>query len=107
MKKYLAATVMLIVFLAVFIPFASSSPDGLQKVATSLGIEEPEPIWQGLMGDYSVNVLGDTYVSTLAAGVLGTMLVLMATLVLGTAITKRGKTVTKKAVVPSGEQPQQ
>jgi hypothetical protein len=33
MKKYLAAAAMLAVFLAVLIPFASSSPDGLEKVA--------------------------------------------------------------------------
>ena len=105
MKKYLAATAMVVVFLAVFIPFASSSPDGLQKVVTSMGIEEPEPIWHGLMGDYSVNALGDTYVSTLAAGILGTMLVLAAALVLGTVIAKRSQAATKKVVVPSREQP--
>jgi hypothetical protein len=104
-KKYILATMMLIVFLAVFIPFASSSPDGLQKVATSLGIEEPEPIWRGSMSDYSVNILGDSYVSTLAADVFGTMLVLAAALILGTVITRRSQAAAKKVVASSGEQP--
>ena len=101
MKKYLATTAMVVVFLAVFIPFASSSPDGLQRVASSLGIEKTEPAWHGLMGDYSVNALGDTYVSTLAAGVLGILMVLVASLVLGAAITRRNQTVTEDAVVSS------
>jgi ABC-type Fe3+ transport system permease subunit len=96
MKKYLAATIMLIVFLAVFIPLASSDPDGLEKVAASLGIQEPEPVWHGLMAGYSVNALGDSYVSTLMSGVLGTVFVLAAALVLGTAITKRRQTGTEK-----------
>ena len=101
MKKYLTATAMVIVFLAVFIPFASNSPDGLQRVATSLGIEEPAPAWHGLMGDYSVNALGDTYVSTLAAGVLGTLMVLVASFILGAAITRRNQTATENAAVSS------
>jgi cobalt/nickel transport protein len=100
-KKFLAATAMLIVFLAVFVPFASSSPDGLQRVATSLGIEEPEPAWHGLIGNYSVPALGDTYMSTFAAGVLGILMVLVASLVLGAAITRRNQTVTEDAVVSS------
>ena len=101
MKKYFAATAMVVVFLAVFIPFASSSPDGLQRVATSLGIEQTEPAWHGLMGNYSVNALGDTYVSTLAAGVLGILMVLVASLVLGAAITRRNQTATEDTVVSS------
>jgi ABC-type Fe3+ transport system permease subunit len=96
LKKYLAATVMLVVFLAVFIPLASSDPDGLEKVAASLGVREPETVWHGLMGGYSVSALGDSYISTFTSGVLGTMMVLAAALVLGTAITRRRQTGTEK-----------
>jgi cobalt/nickel transport protein len=97
MKKYLAAAAMLAVFLAVLIPFASSSPDGLEKVASSLGIQEPEPAWHGLMSGYSVNVLGESYVSTLISGIVGTMVVLAAALALGTAITKRSRPSSEKS----------
>ena len=101
MKKLLMATVIIIGFLAVFIPLASSSPDGLQKVTSSLGIEDPEPAWQGLMSDYSVSALGDTYISTLAAGILGTLLVLVTSLVLGAAITRPNQTETQDVSVSS------
>ena len=89
MKKLLAVIVLLVGFLAVFTPFASSNPDGLEKVAESLGVEEGEPFWKGLMSDYSVEALKDPYVSTLLAGVLGTLLVLVASLALGFVIAKR------------------
>jgi ABC-type Fe3+ transport system permease subunit len=103
MKKYLAAMAMVVVFLAVFIPFASSSPDGLQKVATSMRIEEPAPAWHGLMGDYSISALGNGYVSTLAAGVLGTLMVLGISLVLGAAISRRNQPNKENGVVSSGK----
>ena len=94
MKRYLAATVLLIVFLSVLIPFASSNPDGLEKVAASLGVE-PQPIWSGLMPDYSVEALNTPYASTLAAGIIGTLIVLGATTILGCTIRKRSTSTSK------------
>jgi len=91
MKKFLAVIVLLVVFLAVLMPFASSNPDGLEKVAESLGVEESAPFWEGLMSDYSVEAFKNPYVSTLVAGVLGTLLVLAATLALGFVIAKRAE----------------
>jgi len=89
MKKYLAAIALILVFLAILLPFASSSPDGLEKVAETLGIEEHEPIWKGVMFDYSVETVKDPYVSTLLAGVSGTLIVLLAAFILGTAIVSK------------------
>ena len=88
MKKYLAATALLVVFLSVLIPFASSSPDGLEKVAASLGVE-PQPVWRGLMSDYSVEAFNNPYASTLVAGIIGTLIVLGVTSILGYTIAKR------------------
>jgi len=88
MKKILAAVSSILIFLAVFIPFASSNPDGLEKVANTMGVEEPEPAWKGIMQDYSA-ITGNPYVSTLIAGVLGTLIVLAATFILGKAVTSR------------------
>ncbi|HJW65849.1 MAG TPA: PDGLE domain-containing protein [Candidatus Bathyarchaeia archaeon] len=95
MKRYLAATVLLIVFLSVLIPFASSNPDGLEKVAASLGVE-PQPIWSGFMPDYSVEAFNNPYASTLAAGILGTIIVLSAASILGYTITKRSTSTSRK-----------
>jgi hypothetical protein len=89
-KKYAIATLVLVVFLAAFIPFASSSPDGLETVVSSLGVQ-PQIIWQGFMSDYSVSALGSGYVTTLLAGFFGVVFVLTATLALGKAITKKSQ----------------
>lgn len=93
MKKYLIASALLIIFLAVFIPLASSDPDGLEKVAETLGVEEQNPIWSGLMPDYAVAVVENSYLSTLIAGVFGTLAVLATALLLG-------RSVRQKKVVP-------
>ena len=90
MRKYLIAMTFVVLFLAILIPFASTSPDGLEKVAESLEIEERVPMWNGLMFDYSVEAIGNSYVSTLLAGILGTAVVLVACLVLGKVLVKKG-----------------
>lgn len=89
MKKYFAMLALILVFLVVFIPFASSNPDGLERVAENLGIEKHAPLWRGLMFDYSMETIGNPYISTLVAGIFGTLMVLLATLLLGTAINQK------------------
>jgi len=96
MRKYLAAIVMVLFFLAVFIPFASSSPDGLERVAETLGIEEHQPVWSGVMPNYSVGAVTDPYVSTLLAGFSGTLVVLFTAFILGTAIRKHAEVSDKQ-----------
>lgn len=86
MKKYLAAIALFTIFLAILIPLASSDPDGLEKVAETMGVEEQEPVWGGLMSDYSVAIVENPYLSTLLAGVFGTLVVLLSALIFGKAI---------------------
>jgi hypothetical protein len=88
MKKTLIVVVLILVSLAVLLPFASSSPDALEKVTSIYG-EGQTPIWQGIMPDYSVAILGDSYVSTLIAGSVGTLIVLAACLLIGKSMTKQ------------------
>lgn len=93
MKKHLVAVVAAImVFLAVFIPLASSSPDGLERVVENFGVEEAAPIWNGVMLDYTIAAIANPYVSTLLAGILGTLMVLVAGFVLGKVITPKKQT---------------
>ena len=89
MKKHLGTVALIVVFLAVFIPFASSSPDGLERVVETFGVAEHAPFWNGIMSDYAITAIGDPYVSTLLAGVFGTFMVLLATFLLGKAITPK------------------
>ena len=91
MNGHVKALILILVCLAALIPFASGDPDGLEKVAETLGVEETESPSSGLMPDYTVPTVENAYGSTLAAGFIGVLLVLGAALLLGKAITKQDK----------------
>lgn len=88
MNKYMKTIVMTLVCLAILVPFASTAPDGLEKVAEALGIEEHAPAWFGVMPDYTVTVIQDPCFSTLLSGVFGFFLVLGLAYLLGVALTR-------------------
>jgi hypothetical protein len=90
-KKYFRVLILILICLAVFIPFASNAPDGLERAAGTLGIEEHTPMWRGLMPDYTLPTIDNPYLSTLVAGTLGVFLVLAVALVLGIAMNKSSK----------------
>jgi ABC-type sulfate transport system permease component len=90
-KKYFGIVALIVVFLAVFVPFASSNPDGLEKVASAFGVEEHQPFWSGLMADYSIGAVGNSYVSTVLAGVFGVFVVLLVALLLGKALAPKSQ----------------
>jgi len=77
-----------LVALAILIPFASSNPDGLEKVAESLSVEEREPLWEGLMPDYTLEEVKIPYFSTLLSGLIGFSLVLVLAVVVAKKIQK-------------------
>lgn len=79
----------ILIILAVFLPLASTSPDGLERVAKQLGMPEVEPIYRAIMYDYFAPFVENEYLSTLVAGVFGFFLVLLATWGVGKAIKKR------------------
>jgi hypothetical protein len=91
MKKFLIATIMIAIFLVILIPFASSNPDGLEKVAITYDAQEHQNIWNGIMADYSFFSIGNQYASTLIAGIFGVLAVLVAGLVLSKVITSNDK----------------
>jgi hypothetical protein len=96
MKKHLAAIAAIMVFLVVFIPLASSSPDGLERVVKTFGVAEHAPLWNGIMSDYAIAAIESPYVSTLLAGVFGTFMVMLATFLLGKAIARKNPEVSDK-----------
>jgi ABC-type sulfate transport system permease component len=75
MKNITKAMVVIIVALMVLIPFASTYPDGLEKVAESIGVTEPEPMWKGLMPEYRFPAIENSYFATLISGLIGVLLV--------------------------------
>lgn len=89
MNRYFAVVAAIMAFLAVFIPLASSSPDGLEQVVETFGVAEQAPIWNGLMSDYAIAAIADPYVSTLLAGIFGTLMVLVVGFMLGKSISPK------------------
>jgi hypothetical protein len=89
MKKYLTSIASLAVLLIILIPFASKSPDGLEKVADTLQVETPAPIWKGLISNYLLGAAENSPVSSLLAGIFGMLTVFLATLAFGTIMAYR------------------
>jgi len=83
-----------IIFLALAIAvlaafFASSNPDGLEKVAHKLGFIEKGTSGNSIMTDYRFPLIHNSGISTAVAGVTGTLLIFGAFWL--TAKTLKGK----------------
>lgn len=96
MKKQIAAVGLIVIFLVVLIPFASSSPDGLEKVVATYGAQEHASLWSGLMTDYSIVAIGDSYASTALASVFGVFMVLAAAFLVGKSLSKNHEAADKQ-----------
>ena len=81
-KRYIIAVCAIIAFLIIFVPLASTNPDGLERVVERFGAHEGNSSWNGVLPDYSVSGLGSDYLSTLIAGIIGVILVLLFGLLL-------------------------
>jgi len=88
MKNHFKALILTLICLTILIPFASEFPDGLETVAETLNIKEHEPTWKGLMPDYTITTVDNPYISTFAAGIIGTLLVFFTATALGTIMAK-------------------
>lgn len=89
MNSYVKALILIVVCLAILIPFASNDPDGLERVAENLGVEETNTTSRALMPEYTVPVIKNNYGSTLIAGLIGVFLVFGIGFVLGKTLTKK------------------
>lgn len=76
MKNIYKVLLLALVVAALLSPFASSSPDGLERVAEDLGFIEKgegEPIIESPVPDYTFPGIKNESVGTAAAGVAGTL----------------------------------
>jgi cobalt/nickel transport protein len=97
MKKPLLIFFLAALVVAAFLsPFASSNPDGLDRVSQDLGFEErsegKEP-FEALIPDYKFPGIGNESVATSLAGVLGTLITFGVAYGVGKAVAKRNKTM--------------
>jgi hypothetical protein len=86
MQTYLKVFVFLVICLLFLAPFAYDAPDGLERVAENLGIEDAEPLWRGLMPDYNFSPLENSYFSKVFAGAFGAFIVFSVAFLLGIKI---------------------
>jgi cobalt/nickel transport system permease protein len=78
-------TLGLVLFVA---PFASSLPDGLEAAAGALGFAERarRPAFASPLPDYQVPLVGSPAAATVAAGIIGTLVVFVAAYLLARAL---------------------
>ena len=80
-------------FLAIFIsPFASSFPDGLERVAEDknfIEMGEAEPPLNAPVPDYVWPKIANETIATSVAGAAGTIVIFLATIGIGYALKKR------------------
>lgn len=79
---------LLITFVVVLLsPLASINPDGLERVATDLGlINTTQPAAFQIIPDYTIPFLGNTPVSTILAGAIGALVVLAIAFIVGRSL---------------------
>lgn len=85
MKRFILISLMISIILVLFIsPFASTCPDGLEKVTEEKNIAIKETgIINSIMPDYTISYIKHEGLSTSIAGLLGTIITFAA----GTGIT--------------------
>lgn len=89
MRSVTKVIVAIIIGLVALTPFASTDPDGLERVAESLGIGEPQPIWSGLMPDYTLHLAENPYLTKLISGLVGLFLILGVAWVVGWTMARK------------------
>jgi hypothetical protein len=104
---FVVGAVVVSVALAVLVsPFASSSPDGLEKVAVDEGFEEAasaEPVWaEAPIPDYVFPGIKSEGVATAVAGAIGTIVLLVLVLVIGRVLGRRSLEPQPEAAGASG-----
>lgn len=83
------------VLLLVGIPFASSAPDGLERVAAALGFSDHAAqgsLPPALMADYRLPGIGAPTLATCMAGLIGTLVVFVLAQVLGALLVPKAAT---------------
>ncbi len=81
-------------------PFASSDPDGLEKVAETKGFAERGESWKfwqhAPLPDYDISWVRNKRISTALSGVIGTVAIFLLTLGIGKSLKKSSMDRTPK-----------
>ncbi len=99
-KGWILTGVLITLAVVLLSPFASASPDGLERVAEDLGfINIAQTAPYEVIPDYTIPFLGATPISTIVAGVIGVIVVLAIAFIVGCSLqTKRGLGTPSKTI---------
>ena len=88
-RAWIFAGIALTFVVVLLSPFASASPDGLERVAENMGfLKTSQSAPFHIISDYTLPFLGSTPLSTILAGALGVLIVLIVSFLLGRSLKK-------------------
>ena len=91
-RSWIAVGLLLSLVVVLLAPFASANPDGLERVAINLGfIDEAGSAPFKVLPDYTIEVLGSSGLSTVAAGLIGIGIVSLLTVGLAALMRQRSR----------------
>ena len=86
-KGWILTGVLITLAVVLLSPFASASPDGLERVAEDLGfINIAQTAPYEVIPDYTIPFLGSAPISTIVAGVIGVIVVLAIAFIAGRSL---------------------
>lgn len=86
-RNWIYAGGLIALFVVFLSPFASSDPDGLERVAMDLGfIDSGQSAPYSILPDYTLPFLGETAFSTIMAGIIGVIVVGAVIMLIGRGI---------------------
>jgi cobalt/nickel transport system permease protein len=91
-RGWILAGVVISLVVILLSPFASSNPDGLERVAIDMGfIDAGQSAPYAIIPDYTVPFLGETPLSTILAGAVGALIVLGLVIVTGSSLRRKNR----------------
>ena len=89
-RGWILAGILISLIVVLLSPFASTNPDGLERVAGDLGfLGSARSAPYEIIPDYTVPLLGETALSTIVAGIIGALVVLGIAILAGRSLQKK------------------
>jgi cobalt/nickel transport system permease protein len=89
-RGWVVAGILITLAVVLISPFASADPDGLERVAINIGfINNSQSAPFELIPDYAIPFLGETSISTIAAGAVGVLVVLAVAFLVGRSLQQK------------------
>lgn len=90
MKKYVFFGLMISIILVLLSPLASSFPDGLEKVSLLFNFSHKgTSLISSPMPDYTIPFIRNSSLSTISAGIIGTLIIFIILYILGKLLKRK------------------